>query len=222
MIKIYKLKTLFLSGCELALACPNPVAAAESYLGLVEMAVGLIPAAGGTMGMAARAHERAASERPGHIQPCLASAFETVAMATVSSSGHHARELGYLPTHALIVMNTDRRLHVAKEEVLRLSRQGYAPPPARLAIKVLGRPGAAQLEMTTYNLLQSRNITEYEHHLGGRLAYVMCGGDLSAPALVGEDYLLDLEREVFLSLLGQEKTQERIASILESNRPLRN
>ena len=157
-------------GCELALACPNPVAAAESYLGLVEMAVGLIPAAGGTMGMAARAHERAASERPGHIQPRLASAFETVAMATVSSSGHHARELGYLPAHALIVMNTDRRLHVAKEEVLRLSRQGYAPPPARLAIKVLGRPGAAQLEMTTYNLLQSRNITEYEHHLGGRLA----------------------------------------------------
>ncbi|MBQ42915.1 MAG: 3-hydroxyacyl-CoA dehydrogenase [Gemmatimonadetes bacterium] len=209
-------------GCELALACPNPVAAAESYLGLVEMAVGLIPAAGGTMGMAARAHERAASERPDHIQPCLASAFETVAMATVSSSSHHARELGYLPAHALIVMNTDRRLHVAKEEVLRLSRQGYAPPPARLAIKVLGRPGAAQLEMTTSNLLQSRCITEYEHHLGGRLAYVMCGGDLSAPALVGEDYLLDLEREVFLSLLGQEKTQERIASILESNRPLRN
>ena len=105
---------------------------------------------------------------------------------------------------------------------MRLSRQGYDPPPARLAIKVLGRPGAVQLEMTTYKLLQSRAITEYDHHLGGRLAYVMCGGDLSAPALVGEDYLLDLEREVFLSLLGQEKTQERIASILESNRPLRN
>ena len=92
-----------------------------------------------------------------------------------------------------------------------------------LAINLdLGRPGAAQLRMTTYNMLQSRYITDFEHHLAGRLAHVMCGGDLSGPALVGEQYLLDLEREVFLSLLGEEKTRERIASILDSNRPLRN
>jgi len=209
-------------GCELAMACPHPVAAAESYLGLVEMAVGLIPAAGGTMGMAAWACERAASEEPTHIQPFLAAAFETVATATISASAHHARELGYLPTHALIVMNPDRRLHVAKEEVIRLSRQGYAPPPARPVIKVLGRPGAQQLQLTTNNMLESGDITEYEHHLAGRLAHVMCGGDLSGPALVDENHLLDLEREVFLSLLGHEKTRERIASILKSNKPLRN
>ena len=209
-------------GCEMALTCINPVAAAESYIGLVELGVGLIPAGGGTMGMAARACEQAPTEAPSHIQPYLAQAFETVALAKVASSAHQAQEYGFLPPHARIVLNADRRLYVAKEEVLRLSHQGHAPPPLRNAIKVLGEAGRAQLEVTTYNMLQSRYITEYEHYLAGRLAYVMTGGDLRGSALVGENYLLDLEREVFLSLLGEEKTQERIASILQKNKALRN
>ena len=209
-------------GCELAMACPHPVAAAESYAGLVELAVGLIPAGGGTMRMAALAHERAPTEQESDIQPYLRRGLETVASAKVSTSAHHAQEYGFLPPHARIVPNADRRLYVAREEVLRLSNQGYIPPPVRNAIKVLGRPGRAPFEVANHNRLRAGTITEYDRHLADRLAYVMTGGDLSAPALVHEDDLLELEREVFLSLLGEKKTQERMASILQRNKPLRN
>ena len=174
------------------------------------------------MRMAALAHERAPTERESHIQPFLRTAWETVARATVSGSAHQAQEIGFLPPHARIVLNADRRLHVAREEVIRLSNEGYAPPPVRNAIQVLGSPGRAPFEVTTYSMLKARTITEYDRHLADRLAYVLTGGALTAPALVHEDYLLGLEREVFLSLLGEEKTRERIASILQTNRPLRN
>lgn len=209
-------------GCELVMACPQVVAAAETYIGLVELSVGLIPGAGGIMRMVTKAADRAATESPHHIQPFLRQAFETIGMAKVSNSAYEGQELGFLSPTARIVMNADLHLFVAKEEVLRLEREGYAAPPDRNAIMVLGRPAGAMLEQAAYVLQQGGFITEYDRYLANRLAYVMTGGELSAPALVDENYLLQLERETFLPLLCQPKTQERIAYMLKNKKPLRN
>jgi len=209
-------------GCELVMACPQVVAAAETYIGLVELSVGLIPGAGGIMRSVTWAADRAATEAPHHIQPFLRRVFETIGMAKVSNSAAEAQELGFLPPTARIVMNGDRRLEVAKEEVLCSDRIGYTPPPERNAIMVLGRPGRATLEYAALTLYQGGFISEYDRYLANRLAYVMTGGELSAPALVDENYLLQLEREVFLPLLSQPKTQERIAYTLKHKKPLRN
>jgi 3-hydroxyacyl-CoA dehydrogenase len=209
-------------GCELVMACPQVVAAAETYIGLVELSVGLIPGAGGIMRIVTWAADRAATESPHHIQPFLRQAFETIGMAKVSNSAYEAQELGFLSPTARIVMNADRRLSVAKEEVLCMGAVGYAPPPERNAIMVLGRPAGAMLEQAAYILQQGGFITEYDRYLANRLAYVMTGGELSAPALVDENYLLQLERERFLPLLNQPKTQERIAHMLKTKKPLRN
>jgi 3-hydroxyacyl-CoA dehydrogenase len=209
-------------GCELVMACPQVVAAAETYIGLVELSVGLIPGAGGLMRMVARAAERAATDSTAHIQPFLKIAFETIAMAKVSGSAAEAQALGFLPPKAKIVINGDRRLYVAKQEVINLERSGYLPPPERNAIVVLGRPALAQMELAVYTVHQGGAISEYDHYLANRLAYVMSGGNLSAPTQVHEDYLLGLEREIFVPLLGQAKTQERIAYLLKHKKPLRN
>ena len=209
-------------GCELVMACPQVVAAAETYIGLVELSVGLIPGAGGIMRSVTWAADRAATEASHHIQPFLRRVFETIGMAKVSNSAAEAQELGFLPPTARILMNGDRRLEVAKEEVLCSDRVGYIPPPERNAIMVLGRPGRAALEYAALTLYQGGFISEYDRYLANRLAYVMTGGELSAPALVDENYLLQLEREAFLPLLSQPKTQERIAHTLKHKKPLRN
>ncbi|MBW4551630.1 MAG: 3-hydroxyacyl-CoA dehydrogenase/enoyl-CoA hydratase family protein [Aphanocapsa sp. GSE-SYN-MK-11-07L] len=209
-------------GTELVMACPQVVAAAETYIGLVELSVGLIPGAGGIMRMVSRAVERAASEAVGDIQPFLQRAFETIAMAKVSSSAQQAQDWGYLPPTTQIVMNGDRRLFVAKQEVLRLDREGYTPPPDNNAITVLGHPGRAILEHAAYIFQQGGFASDYDRILANHLAYVMTGGDLSAPALVSETYLLQLERERFIPLLSQSKTQDRIAHMLRTKKPLRN
>ena len=209
-------------GCELVMACPQVVAAAETYIGLVELSVGLIPGAGGIMRSVTWAADRAATEAPHHIQPFLRRVFETIGMAKVSNSALEAQELGFLPPTAKILINGDRRLEVAKEAVLCSDRTGYAPPPERNAIMVLGRPARAALEYAALTLYQGGFISEYDRYLAERLAYVMTGGELSAPALVDENYLLQLEREAFLPLLSQPKTQERIAHTLKHKKPLRN
>jgi 3-hydroxyacyl-CoA dehydrogenase len=209
-------------GCELVMACPQVVAAAETYIGLVELGVGLIPGAGGIMRMVARATERAANETLSQIQPFIQKAFETIATAKVSGSAYEAQELGYLPCDARIVMDGDRRLAIAKAEILHLDYVGYTPPPEQNSIMVLGRPGRAMLEQAAYIFQQSGYASEYDRYLAGRLAYVMTGGELTAPSLVHEDYLLQLERETFIPLLGQPKTQERIAHMLKTKKPLRN
>ncbi len=208
--------------CELVLACPNVVAAAETYIGLVELSVGLIPGAGGLLRTVKRAVERAATESPSHIQPFLKSAFETIAMAKVSSSAYEGQEMGYLPATTKIIINGDRRLAVAKAEVLHLDRIGYIAPPENNSIMVLGRSARAVLEHIAYTFQQAGYASEYDRYLANRLAYVMTGGELSAPALVPESYLLQLERETFLPLLQQPKTQERIAHVLKTKKPLRN
>ena len=209
-------------GCELVMACPQVVAAAESYIGLVELSVGLIPGAGGIMRMAAWAAEHAAKEIATQIQPFLQQVFETVGMAKVSNSADEAKELGFLSPTAKIVMNSDRRLYVAKQEVIRLALEGYAPIPNRDSIMVLGRSGKAALEQAAYVFQQGGYISEYDRFLAQRLAYVLTGGEVSAPSLVSEDYLLQLERESFVPLLQEEKTQERIAHLLKTKKPLRN
>jgi 3-hydroxyacyl-CoA dehydrogenase len=209
-------------GCELVMACPNVVAAAETYIGLVELSVGLIPGAGGIMRMAARVAARAAAETPSHVQPFLKSAFETIATAKVSSSAEEGKALGFLPPTTQILMNGDRRLSVAKSTVLHLAAAGYVPPPQMNAIYVLGRPARALLDLGAYTFEQSGYASEHDRYLANRLAYVMTGGELTAPALVHENYLLALERENFTPLLSLPKTQDRIAHMLKTKKPLRN
>ena len=209
-------------GCELVMACPQVVAAAESYIGLVELSVGLIPGAGGIMRMAAWAAEHAAQETANQVQPFIQRVFETVGMAKVANSAHEAQELGFLTPTAKVVMNSDRRLYVAKQEVIRLALEGYAPIPHRDSIMVLGQPGKAALEQAAYVFQQGGYISEYDRFLANRLAYVLTGGELTAPSLVSEDYLLQLERESFVPLLKEEKTQQRIAHLLKTKKPLRN
>ncbi|MEM6336756.1 MAG: enoyl-CoA hydratase/isomerase family protein, partial [Bacteroidota bacterium] len=209
-------------GCEMTLASPHPVASMESYIGLVELGVGLIPAGTGTAHMAAWAGETASTDFPSDVQTKLRQAFEQIAMAKVATSAQEAQDFGYLPPEAVIVMNADRRFHVAKQEVVRLSEEGYAPPPRRTSVHVLGRPGRAQFEAALYQFRAGNFISDYDRHLASRLAHVLTGGDLTGPAHVDESYLVDLEREVFLSLLGEQKTMERIQHILTTNKPLRN
>jgi 3-hydroxyacyl-CoA dehydrogenase len=206
-------------GCELVMACPQIVAAAESYIGLVEVGVGLIPGASGTMRMAQWAAERGG--QPAQIQPYLQQVFKTVATATVSVSAEDAQRLGFLPPCATVIMNGDRRLYVAKEQVLYLDRIGYRPPTPQ-DFWVLGQAGRAALDHMAYVMEQGHYASEYDRYLAGRLAYIMTGGDLTAPARVSEDYLLRLEREVFLPLLQHPKTQARIAHLLTQKKPLRN
>jgi 3-hydroxyacyl-CoA dehydrogenase len=209
-------------GCELVMACSNVVAAAETYIGLVEVSVGLIPGAGGIMRMTSRVAKRAASENPSHVQPFLKAAFETIATAKVSSSAYEGQALGFLPPTTQILMNGDRHLAVAKSTVLHLADSGYVPPPELNAIQVLGRPARALLDMGAYVFEQSGYASEHDRYLANRLAYVMTGGDLTTPAFVHEDYLLQLERENFIPLLGLPKTQERVAHMLKTKKPLRN
>ncbi len=209
-------------GCELVLASPHLVAAAESYIGLVELSVGLIPGAGGIMRSVARAGMRASSVEPHHQMPWLKKVFETIAMAKVSNSAEEAVEMGYLPDGTILLMSGDRRLEVAKSEVLCLSHRGYRARVKHHAIPVLGRAARAQLNLMVQTIQQGGYISEYDCYLADRLAYVMTGGDLTAPALVDEDYLLHLERDAFVPLLQQPKTQARMMHLLQHKKPLRN
>jgi 3-hydroxyacyl-CoA dehydrogenase len=209
-------------GCELMMACPQVVAAAESYIGLVELGVGVIPAGGGLLRMAKWAGDRAPTEAPHHVQPFLISAFQTIATAKVSSSAMEAQMLGFLPCTTKMVMHSDRHLYVAKQEVLRLAVAGYTPIPENDPILVLGQPARAILENMAHSFEQGGFASAYDRHLATQLAAVLTGGQLSAPAYVDADYILDLERTAFVALLQQTKTQERIAHMLQMKRPLRN
>ncbi|GAB5518967.1 MAG: 3-hydroxyacyl-CoA dehydrogenase/enoyl-CoA hydratase family protein [Rhodothermales bacterium] len=208
--------------CELTMACPQPVLAAETYIGLVELGVGLIPAGTGTMTLAALASERAPNGHDSEIFESLQKFFETVAMAKVATSAREAIDLGFATPSARIVMNDARRFFVAKQEVLRLSEQGYLPPPVRSHIKVLGQPAHAAMQIAIHQFRSGQYISAYDGYLAERFGYVLAGGSLSASQDVHEDYLIDLEREVFMHLLGQEKTQARIMHLLQTGKPLRN
>lgn len=209
-------------GCEMLMASPHPVVDAEAYVGLVELGVGLIPAGTGTMRLAAQAAARAPNGHPSEIQPWLQKYFETVAMSTVSSSALEAQRLGFVAPHARIVMNEDRRLYVAKEEVQRLASEGYRPPTRPAGIRVLGRPAAAALDVLVQQYVEGGYISDYDAFLARKLAYVLTGGDFTGPQDVDEAYLIDLERTVFLELVRQKKSQDRIEHMLKTKKPLRN
>jgi 3-hydroxyacyl-CoA dehydrogenase len=208
--------------CEMVMASPQPVAASESYIGLVELGVGLIPAGTGTMRLAQLAAERSANRHHSEIQAFILKYFEQVAMARVATSAQNAIEMSYLAPHTRIAMNAERRFFVAKQEVMRLSDEGYLPPPRNLPVRVMGQPGGAALKMAVYQYLGGQFISEYDYELANRFAYVLTGGGLSGPQDVTEQYLLDLEREAFMSLLGEKKTIARIQHVLTHNKPLRN
>ena len=209
-------------GCELLMACHNAVAAAESYIGLVELGVGLIPGGTGSTHLAAQASDSSPSGHPSEIQAALQVLFQNVATARVSESAHAAQKLGYLSRCAGIVMNEHRVLDVAKQRLIQLSEEGYRPPAPRTAIKVLGKPARAAFEVHLQQYLEGNFISEYDRRLGSDLAHVITGGEISGPQEVSEDYMLDLERSTILRLLGEKKTQDRIRYMLENGKPLRN
>jgi 3-hydroxyacyl-CoA dehydrogenase len=208
-------------GCEMCLHADAVQAAAESYIGLVELGVGLIPGGGGTKEMAMRAADRNLKEdvELNYLQQL----FINIGTAKVSTSAAEAYELRILRKSTdAISMNPDRRVADAKRKVLLLNDQGYTQPIQRTDIKVQGRAGLGPLLAGTHGMRLGNYISDYDQLIAEKLAYVMCGGDLSQPTLVSEQYLLDLEREAFLSLSGQRKTLERLQSILQTGKPLRN
>jgi 3-hydroxyacyl-CoA dehydrogenase len=206
-------------GCEIALHSARVQAAAESYVGLVEAGVGLIPAGGGTKEMLARAMERVP---PGADPlPDVRRVFETIGFAKVSTSAPHAVELGYLRDGDAITMNRDRLLDDAKAHALVLARD-YAPPLPRAAIRVGGEAVLATLKLGVHLAWRAGRISDHDALIGRKLAWVLAGGNLTHPGTVSEQQLLDLEREAFLSLCGERKTLDRIAHTLKTGKPLRN
>ncbi len=208
-------------GCEISLHGGRIHAAAEAYIGLVETGVGLIPAGGGTKEMLIRANEHAAAGEDLDLFHALKPVFENIAMAKVSTSAEEARGLGYLRPADVIAMNRDRLVADAKETALALVRTGYRPP-APAEIRVLGEEFLAAAKLAIHMMLRGEYITEYDAVVGRKLANVLAGGALSAPQTVSEQYVLDLEREAFVSLCGERKTQERVAHTLKTGKPLRN
>lgn len=208
-------------GCEMTLHADSAVAAAETYIGLVEFGVGVIPGGGGTKEFVVRASD---SFYPGDPQlPTLQQRFTTIAQAKVATSGYEAFEHGYLHHDKdRVVMNIDRLIAEAKNRVIELHESGYTQPVQREDILVLGKTALGALYAGIEAFEIGNYATAHDKKIARKLAFVMCGGDLSEPTRVSEQYLLDLEREAFLSLLGEKKTLERIQSILKTGKPLRN
>lgn len=208
-------------GCEMCLHADAVQAAAESYIGLVELGVGLIPGGGGTKEMVVRASDRNIKEdvELNYLQQL----FINIGTAKVSTSAHEAYELSILRNGTdNISINPDRRIADAKRKVLLMHELGYTQPTQRDDIKVQGRGGLGPLMAGVHGMWRGKYISDYDKLIAEKLAHVMCGGDLTQPTMVTEQYLLDLEREAFLSLCGQKKTLERLQSILQTGKPLRN
>jgi 3-hydroxyacyl-CoA dehydrogenase len=208
-------------GCEICLHADKVQAAAETYIGLVEVGVGLIPGGGGTKEFTLRASDAIQHNEPDTIP--LQNRFITVGTAKVSMSAFEAFDLKILrPGIDEISMNQSRRIEEAKQSVIGLFDRGYTTPIQRADIKVLGRSGLGMLYAGINGMFRGNYITEYDVFIAKKLAYVMCGGDLSEATIVNEQYLLNLEREAFLSLCGEKKTLERLQSVLKSGKPVRN
>jgi 3-hydroxyacyl-CoA dehydrogenase len=216
-------------GCEIGLHSARIQAAAESYIGLVEAGVGLIPGGGGTKEMLIRANEHAASGNDLDLFHALRPIFETIATAKVGTSAEENRDLGFLRPSDGVSMNRDRLVADAKEVALALVRGGYQPAAATwqegaqtTQIRVLGEQFLAAAKMAIHLLQRGGYASEHDALVGKKLATILAGGPLSATQMVSEQYVLDLEREAFVSLCGERKTQERIAHTLKTGKPLRN
>jgi 3-hydroxyacyl-CoA dehydrogenase len=208
-------------GCEISLHAARIHAAAEAYIGLVETGVGLIPAGGGSKEMLIRANEHAAGGEDLDLFHAMKPIFENIAMAKVGTSAEESRSLGYLRPSDLIAMNRDRLVADSKETALAMFRAGYHPP-APPQIRVLGEEMLAAAKLAIHQMLRGGYISDYDALVARKLANVLAGGALSASQTVSEQYILDLEREAFVSLCGERKTQERIAHTLKTGKPLRN
>lgn len=207
--------------CEMSLHADGVQAAAETYIGLVEVGVGLIPAGAGTKEMAARIAERYVD---GDVEiNYFRDILTMIATAKVATSASEAIQMGLLKPHQTrITLNRQKLLRDAKAHVLLLAEQGYVPPQPRTQIRVLGRTALGGVEASLYQMWQAGYITEYDRHIALKVAYVLAGGDLTGVQYVSEEYLLDLEREAFLSLCGERRTLERIQHMLQTGKALRN
>ncbi len=210
-------------GCEMALHADRLQASAETYIGLVEVGVGLIPAGGGTKEMVARAVEDVGPITPQtDLMPAMQRVFETIGLAKASTSAANARQLGYLRDCDRITMNRDRLLADAKALALARVQEGYQPPARRMAIPVGGEPVEAALKLGLHLMHRAARISDHDLLIGRALAHIIAGGTLPHASTISEQQLLDLEREAFLKLCGQRKTQERIQHTLKTGKPLRN
>ncbi|HXX70686.1 MAG TPA: 3-hydroxyacyl-CoA dehydrogenase NAD-binding domain-containing protein [Candidatus Acidoferrum sp.] len=208
-------------GCEIPLHAARIHAAAETYMGLVETGVGLIPAGGGTKEMLIRANEHASGADTLDLLHALRPIFENMAMAKVSTSAEQARSFGYLRPADLVAMNRDRQIADAKQTALALVRAGYHPA-APAEIRVLGEEFLAAAKLVIHMMIRGEYATEFDGVVARKLASVLAGGSITAAQMVPEPYLLDLEREAFVSLCGEPKTQQRMAHTLKTGKPLRN
>jgi 3-hydroxyacyl-CoA dehydrogenase len=208
-------------GCELSMHADKVVAAAETYIGLVEFGVGVIPGGGGSKEMALRASD---TFRKGDVElNVLQEYFLTIGMAKVATSAYEAFDMGILQKGKdVVVVNKDRQIATAKAHAKLMAESGYTQPARRKDVKVLGKQALGMFLVGTDAMEASKYISEHDQKIANKLAYVMAGGDLSEPTLVTEEYLLDLEREAFLSLCTERKTLERIQHMLKTGKPLRN
>ncbi|MFW7381003.1 MAG: 3-hydroxyacyl-CoA dehydrogenase/enoyl-CoA hydratase family protein [Oligoflexus sp.] len=209
-------------GCEVSLHASAQLLACDTFAGLVEVGVGLIPGGGGTKELALRAYQLMAIAEQGDPMPFLQRAFMLIGMARTSSSGHEAIEMGLYPQHAAVTLSRDHQIHRAKGMVLEMVERGYATPIPKAQVKVVGDPGIQTFKMMLYNMLEAHQISAHDAFIGEKVATVLCGGEVDAGTVVNEQYFLDLERRVFLELCREKKTQERIEHMLKTGKPLRN
>lgn len=216
-------------GCEICLHADKVRASAETYIGLVEVGVGVVPAGGGCKELLLRNTEHLFEVGRGGIypsqielKPFVARAFESIAMAKVATSARQAQSMGILRKTDQITINRDFLLHDAKQTVLAMAMEGYQAPRPKDDIRVMGRDGLAVFEHAMYVMNKSGYISDYDRVVSGKVAYVVCGGNVLLNSVVSEQYILDLEREAFVSLCGNEKTQKRIEHMLVTGKPLRN
>ncbi|HQV36880.1 MAG TPA: 3-hydroxyacyl-CoA dehydrogenase/enoyl-CoA hydratase family protein [Flavobacterium sp.] len=208
-------------GCEMSMHADRVVAAAETYIGLVEFGVGVIPGGGGSKEMTVRASDL--FHKNDVELNVLQEYFLTIGMAKVATSAYEAFDYGILQKGKdIVVVNRDRQIAVAKQVALQMAEQGYTQPIQRKDIKVLGKQALGMFLVGTDQMQAGKYISEHDRKIANKLAYVMAGGDLSEPTLVSEQYLLDIEREAFLSLCTERKTLERIQFMLTKGKPLRN
>lgn len=209
-------------GCEVSLHADKVRAAGETYMGLVEVGVGLLPGGGGTKEMMMRSMDLAAKTPDADPLVFLKKTFEMIGMGKVATSGPEARSWGFLRDSDAISMNGDRLIADAKQEVLNLSAAGYSQPVRRTDILAMGEAGMAAFKIALTMMKRGGYISDHDELIGRKIAKILCGGEMNHSARVSEQYLLDLEREGFLSLCGERKTQERIAAMLKTGKPLRN
>jgi 3-hydroxyacyl-CoA dehydrogenase len=207
-------------GCEFQMHSARTVAGLESYIGLVEAGVGLLPAGGGLKELAVRAATTAGPG--GDVFAALKPAFEAVAMAKVSPSAVEAKELGLLRGGDVVAFNAHELLHIARQQALALAESGYRPPLPARRIQVAGDVGISTFKMMLVNMLEGRFISPHDYEIATRIATVLCGGEVDRGSLVDENWLLRLEREHFVALAQMPKTQQRIAHMLKTGKPLRN